>query len=705
MRRSKIYASFYTSRMSSSTDVFFSEKNEAMLQRVLYNDVCRRTGNDLNEKQATRLIKTVKHYMGEIHRVNGSKPVTDLNKEVLRIVLPDYIMYLERKERSDGRSVASITEEVSSTEVVMTETIPEGRRLQMDVGTAFSKLQTSRQENKARPPIQDFRLSLQDEPPVSMDNFERMKQEREEEAARVSAIQQQQAQQRQVQAGGLAAPDPRMQGQQRFADATDVFARGSKRAMEEAEMAFAERERKALESRAAASQVFTTTAPPDMRSLFMGDRQTLDRTRNVSANAGNGVNAAAGNPTVAQDSRTTSQQMMIVREPDTMAYKENELNLFIYSGDRDWIYNSTETRYNFSVNFDPSNMPNGLRVSPSSTAKFRNIVRVEFVKAIMPGEGLELIVSKDSDTTYESATNVNILSFPYIQVRIPELDTNSYGTNQGLNSAFSVLQYDANWVSDTSLKTQRGYLAMIPKFMKCQKTYTPTPLATIQKLSFQFQRPDGTALSSIPDILDIGQILPTLAVSTGNFTASNALTNTFYQYDPAVDIGGSAYYWLKTTKFFNHWTVSKGDKIVIKNMAWTQDPIAGDNAVTQLADFINYLQKDAGLLVVDTGYVTGSNLASYVLTSGSSNSYNSQGYANAILVRGKFVDPTIAGGLLPAALGGIADNNASGDLSTFLTLTSLKSGRLLNQSHQVQVAMRIITRELDSTGILRPDNL
>jgi len=690
MRRSKIYASFYTSRMSSSTDVFFSEKNEAMLQRVLYNDVCRRTGNDLNEKQATRLIKTVKHYMGEIHRVNGSKPVSDLNKEVLRIVLPDYIMYLERKERSDGRSVASITEEVSSTEVIeMTETIPEGRRLQMDVGTAFSKLQNSRQENKARPPIQDFRLSLQDEPPVSMDNFERMKQEREEEAARVSAIQQQQAQQRQVQAGG----------QQRFADATDVFARGSKRAMEEAEMAFAERERKALESRAAASQVFTTTAPPDMRSLFMGDRQTLDRTRVP--------NAAAGNPTVAQDSRTTSQQMMIVREPDTMAYKENELNLFIYSGDRDWIYNSTETRYNFSVNFDPSNMPNGLRVSPSSTAKFRNIVRVEFVKAIMPGEGLELIVSKSADDAYESATNVNILSFPYIQVRIPELDTNSYGTNQGLNSAFSVLQYDANWVSDTSLKTQRGYLAMIPKFMKCQKTYTPTPLATIQKLSFQFQRPDGTALSSIPDTLDIGQIFPTLSVRTGagNFTATDALTNTFYQYDSAVDVSGSAYYWLKTTKFFNHWTVSKGDKIIIKNMAWTQDPIAGDNAVTQLADFINYLQKDAGLLVVDTGYVTGSNLASYVLTSGSSNSYNSQGYANAILVRGKFVDPTIAGGLLPAALGGIADTRTSGDLSTFLTATSLKSGRLLNQSHQVQVAMRIITRELDSTGILRPDNL
>ena len=708
MRRSKIYASFYTSRMSSSTDVFFSERNEAMLQRVLYNDVCRRTGNDLNEKQATRLIKTVKHYMGEIHRVNGSKPVSDLNKEVLRIVLPDYIMYLDRKERSDGRSITSLSEEVSSTQVIeMTETIPEGRRLQMDVGTAFSKLQSSRQETKARPPIQDFRLSLQDEPPVSMDSFERMKQEREEEAARVSA--QQQRAQAQAQGQGLASPDPRMQGlaspdprmraggQQRFADATDVFSRGSKRATEEAEAAFAEMERKALESRAAASQVFTTTAPPDMRALFMGDRQTLDRTRVPSANA------AAGNPTVVQDTRTTSQQMIIAREPETMAYKETELNLFIYSGDRDWVSNSLETRYNFTVNFDPSNMPVGLRLSPTSTAKFRNIVRVEFVKAIMPGEGLDMIVSKSSSSAYDSSVNVNILSFPYIQVRSPELDTNNYGTNQGLNSAFGVLQYDGNWISDTTVATQRGYLAMIPKFMKCQKTYTPTPLATIQKLSFQFQRPDGTLLSTAADTLDIGQIFPTLAVNATNFTTGGtAVANTNYVTDTAVDVGASAYYWLKTTKFFNHWTVSKGDKIVVKNLAWATQPTG--NALAQSADFLSYIQQDAGFLVVDTGVITGTGLSS-VFQSGGTNSYNSQGYANAILVRGKFVDPTIAGGLLPATLGGIVDTYASGNLSHFLTNTALVTGRLLNQSHQVQLAMRVITRELDSTGILRPDNL
>jgi hypothetical protein len=430
-----------------------------------------------------------------------------------------------------------------------------------------------------------------------------------------------------------------------------------------------------------------------MRALILGDKTNLDRRMNESA----------GNPTLVRDSRTTSQQMLIVHEPDTMAYKETELNLFVYSGDRDWISPSsgTETRYNFTVNFDPSNLPTGLRLNPTSTVKFRNIVRVEFIKAIMPGEGLDMIVSKGSSSTYDSSVNVNILSFPYIQVRIPELDTNNYGTNQGLNSAFSILQYDGNWISDTSIATQRGYLAMIPKFMKCQKAYT-TPLATIQKLSFRFERPDGTLLSTAADTLDIAQVFPSFAMTTGVFSAG-AFTNTYYSKDVAVDLSGSSYYWLKTSKYFNHWNVTKGDKIVVKNLQWGVT-MTGAGAAQQ-TDFLSYLQQDSGLLVVDTGVITGTALGNYVFSSGGTNSYNSQGYANAILVRGKFADPT-TGVFTPSALGGVSDDYSNtAYLSYFLTNNVLTSGRLINLNHQVQVALRVITRELDSTGILRPDNL
>jgi hypothetical protein len=682
----------------SSTDVFFSEKNEAMLQRVLYNDICRRTGNDLSERQANRLIKTVKHYMGEIHRVKNGQPASELNKEVLRVVLPDYIMYLDRKQRDD-RSVVSDIEVgpgVEGRDSDATAVQPEDRRIQ-DIGTAFSKLQTARQENRSKPPVQDFRLSLNDEPALSMDAFERMKSEREAEAARTVEKQMAMTQtslvvKSQVRVPSQGAQGQVAQGQAAFAETLDVFAKSSRRANEESETAFAEAERRRLESRANASNVFTNAPPPDMRALILGDRTNLDRR----------INESAGNPSLVRDSRTTSQQMLIVQEPDSIAYKESELNLFVYSGDRDWISNSSETRYNFSVNFDPSNLPVGLRLSPTATVKFRNIVRIELIKAIMPGEGLDMIVSKSGDGAYDSSVNVNILSFPYIQVRIPELETNNYGTNQGLNSAFGVLQYDGNWISDTSITSQRGYLAMIPKFMKCQKVYQPTPLATIQKLTFNFQRPDGTALSTAADTLDISQIIPTFAMTAANFTAANALTNTFYEKDVAVDTNASAYYWIQTSKYFNHWNVTKGDKIVMKNLQW--GTAATGNATTQLADFLNYIQQDGGLLVVDTGVITGTAPANYVFSSGGTYSYNAQGYANAILVRGKFADPT-TGVFTPVALGGIADSYTSGNISHYLTNTALTSGRLINLNHQVQIAMRVITRELDSTGILRPDNL
>ena len=672
-----------------ASDAYFSQKNEAMLQRVLYNDICRRTGNTLNERQAARLMKTVKYYMGEVHRVQGNKPVNTLNSEVLGATLSDYLLYLERSERSDGRSVVSDIEEGPGPQGPQGQQQQQGPQKQLedrsrqDVGTAFSHLQASRQESKSRPPMQDFRISLQDEGPVPMDVFERIKKDREEEAARVSVT---------AATGSTTKEETTIttftqkQTQQTFAEATDVFARGSRRAEEEAEAAFAERERASLQARAAASsQVFAAAPPPDMRGLFMGDRETIDRSRNRN------------NEGIPTEVRSSGSQLLITREPDTMAYKETELNLFVYSGDRDWVSNSLETRYNFTVNFDPSNLPSGLRLNPTSTVKFRNIVRIEFVKAIVPGEGLDLMVYKTSANAYESDNNMNVLSYPYIQVRIPELDNNVYGTNNSVNSAFGVLQYDANWISDSGIKTQRGFLAMIPKFLKCQKVYSPTPLATLQKLSFRFERPDGTLLSKAPDTLDITQIYPTVAMSGGNGFTN--IVNTFYNYDAAVETNASAYYWIQSSKYFNRWTVSKGDRIVVKNLTWPSPQPTGVG-ITQMSEFLPYIQQDAGLIVVDTGVITGTGL-----TATFTNSYNSQGYANAIIVRGKFADPE-TGVFKPVALGGVADNFAATDsLSKYLVNNTLSAGRLLNQTHQVQVSMRVITRELDSTGILRPDNL
>ena len=653
---------------------FLHPDNKGVLQRVLYKDICRRYGGDLNEKQASRLIKTVDYYVSEVHRVHGNKNIQFLNTEVLAVVLPDYMGYLERNDRSVTRSAVSDIEagppsrEAREAE----EDKRQGRREIQDIDDAFSALQNQRQEVKptTRPNMQDFQISLSEEPPLSMELFERMKREREESAQAIVSV---------------APANP-------FVEASDSFSQGAKKAKEDAEAMFADQERKKLERRAA----IALPVPPDMRAIY--ERPTA-------------ANTAAGNPTVVEnrprDTLANLPQAMITREPDVMAYRETETNLFLYSGDRDWIANSTETRYNFTTVFDPAGLPGATPFyqNPSVPTRFRNIVRIEFIKAIIPGEGLDPLVTKSGATAYSANANMNALSFPYIQVRVPELDTNSYGTNQSITTSFALIQYDANWINDSSLGSQRGYLAMIPKFMKCQKVYT-TPLSTLQRLTIQLQRPDGTLLSTALDTLDVQTIYPSIAVNSGVFTGGSSLTGTVYKRDNTVDVSGSAYYWIQTKNYFNIASFNTGDRVLLKNIAWSSwTPLSPSGTqLNQLTSIVNFLQRASGHIIVSVGMVTGT---------GASTVFSDtpvQGYVNAFLVRGDFPDHNATatlGVLTPNAPGGTADdaNAGTGSSANYLINTAVTSGRVLNQSRQVHVAFRVITREFDSTGIMRADNL
>jgi len=744
----------------SSTHPFLNEDNGTMLQRLLYKDIIRRYGGDLNEKQASRLIKTVSYWRTEVYRVQGNKPVDFLNKEVFRLVLSDYMSYLERAERSSTRSVVSDIEEGPGTEAPaeQVEVIQDVTR--MDVGSAFSALQAQRQEaRQAKPITKDFRLELQDEGTVSLDLFEKIKLEREaevqrseqlaaERAASASASAEQSSTELVTVRSTQSAPN-----QLSFASAADMFSSGNKRAQEEAETLFAERERQRLVLRASSTSAETNAnlpIPPDMRAILLGNNQDIKRSTRYETPARKEPDTLANLP-----------QAIITRPPDVVSYKENEINLFISSADRDWAAvgaSTQDSRYNFTILFDPASLPATRRGAPPAFSsqrlatpggmantiidnldpsaniyptptvanRFRNITRIEFVKAILPGEGLEVLLTKTAVAAYNSSLNMNVLSFPYIQVRIPELDTSNYGTNQSINSSFALLQYDANWVNDTNNSSQRGFFAMIPKFLKSQKVYTPTPLATLQKLSFQFQRPDGSILSSIPDTLDISRIIPTNCIFngvTGTISASGT-PPVIYARDTSagatgIETNGAAYYWIQTTTFFNQFLVTIGDRIAIKNISWdiltrVTDPTNPTNSVypsgptllAQINDIVGVLQNTTGLLVVNVGVIIGSG-ASAVITEGA----NTSGYANAIIVRGKFTDPT-TGVFQASAPNGIPDLATSfGNVnpitspSIFLASTTVTSGRLINLSHQTHIAMRVITRDVDSTGILRPDNL
>ena len=411
---------------------------------------------------------------------------------------------------------------------------------------------------------------------------------------------------------------------------------------------------------------------------------------------------ANANPTLAlADSfraRAPLPQDNIKSQEDVVSYRENEFNLFVYSADRDWVNNTTENRYDFTVNFNPANNTQGFGLSPSSYIKFKNISRIELVKMIMSTESCDTLSLKTSTTAYDTSKFLNVFSYPYLQVRIPELNTNGFGTNDGLNNAFGVVSYDAYWASDSALKN-RGYTRMVPKFLKCQKIYHPTPLSTLQKLSIQIQKPDGTTFCTSSDTLDVSGVVTSAQLSNagsvfgwiaGGGTAD--VTNAYY-----VD-GSGEYLWVQTSTWFSQFTVTQGDRVVFKNLAFPTTFSALGSASTA---FLAYLMRPEGHNVVDVGQLSRAS-TTYSFKDGTKGS-NKLGYSNFIIIRSNFTDPaTGAVSLVP--WGGVA-----GPSLTFLTAlaakASLASGRLMNMNHQVQLIFRVITRDMDSSTRLRPDNL
>ncbi len=631
---------------------FFSGKNEAMLVRLLDSDFQRRVGGELSGKQKERLTKTVKHYMNAVYSSNPREPVQGLNKEVLQAVVPDYMSYLRR---SSGPTVA--------------EEDDGNVALRMDINSRFDQLQNERQGAAAPPPsAPDFRISMDMDGPSPLSRFEELKRMREAEAQREAETA------AAMRAKGampsndivLSAGARAGQGAMNEFISSDVdFREGVDAAKARDQLALIMRNEARAASNAAGP--LYPSAPqtlPDARRLLLAESPPpLPRQLGI----------ASANPTLALPDivreRPVLPQDVLKAQDDIIAYKESEHNLFIYSADRDWVSNSTETRYNFSVSFDPANNRPGFGFSPAANVKFKNITRIEFVKAIMPVEACDVLPSYTGAGAYSTALSPNIFSFPYLQVRIPELNTNGYGTNDGLNNAFAAISYEAYWTGD-SAAANRGFARMIPKYLKCQKTFSPTPLATLNKLTFEIQRPDGSLVCSSKDTLDIGAAyMPTAAGGGGS-------TNYY--------AAGFDWIWLNTSTWFNRFAVSQGDRIVIKNVGLNATLAANANA----AAFIGFLTREEGHLVSDIGQTDGS-----AFTTGP----NAVGYANGIIIRNSFADPTTGSTSVSSWVSAIG--SAVNSDPTFTR------GRLINMNHQIQIILRVITRDMDATTKLRPDNL
>ena len=634
---------------------FFSEKNHNTLHTVLLQDFQSRHG-PLNDIQVARLDKTLDHYVKQVYEKQGDKPLVTLNKEVLGVCAKDFSQYLQRNEA---------VKDVNVVKKVMDD------GLFMETSQRFERIAMERNEVKALPPsIPDFHISLSEDGPPAAEMYERAKKAREMEAL-----------------WSQSKADAGVQNR--------VAADGSFHALQDAqnrstELALIKRQTSTAPS---AQGVRDTSLAilPDRRELLMGSIGSFD-----------GMNGreAASNPAIGLTQSSSLAQHLVMSHPPTISYREVENNLFIYSADRDWLKNNKENRYHFTVNFDPAANTQAFGPSLASQQKFKNIVRIELVKAIVPGEGLSVTVNR-TGSSVNTAHLDNVMSLPYVSVHVAELENNNFGTDNVLDRSFGVVHYDSKWGADHSA-AQPGYISLIPKFLKCQKDYYPTPLSTLQKLTVELRRPNGELVSVGSDTFDILGVVAPQSGSTAGVTFPFTVPITFGSTASAWNVmlpsvaGGSAAagdpanLYLFTTKYFNQFEVSVGDRIQISGYSYNDDALNDPTYGQTLRAFSQWITRAEGHVIVGACYSP--------TVSSVQDGVNDVGYANGIVIPTRYQDPT-TGSVLPWSFGA----NFGATLNAF-GAGLVSPIRLINMSKQTSLVFRIITREMDALPSLRPEN-
>lgn len=690
------------SQVQQTRRMFFSPQNESMLYGMLSKNFQQRINSQLNEKQSSRLERALEHYMSEVFQSNASLPIQTLNKEVLSVTASDFTDYLQRQEAVSQASVNTF----------------------METSQRYDQIQVERQRTveTSRPSIPDYVQPMvikEDDSVSALSLFEDAKKRRNIETSAQAEEQLAKRATSALQPLYLEPPQERPDPRTMFDKPLDMVLAGS----------------------------------------MVSQRELPGR--------------GDGNPTLARPgpsiaSRGLLQQDMLIKQEDIQDYKETEYNLSVYSADRSWELdiNNTENRFNFTVNLNSNNSPTGVNMQPKAANRFRNIVRIEFVKAIVPIEATDMLIRKVgsnnspnlaqaianaqaiaitsvnagvstapypaanlAQTNLQALKNLNnlltagvvnydstylksIYSFPFITLNISELDTNTYGTSSSMDNAFGILQYDSNWTDNTD---SLGFTSIIPKHMKCQRIYAPTPLSTLNKLSIRLQQPNGNLVNSSLDTLDISGIFLSHDNSIrAYFNNVMDLSGTVYSDS---DVG--EYIWLDCKKWFSRYQIAVGDRIQIKNLSSTAPTAA-------ITDLINFLQNEDGLIVAGLAWARSLTSADYIavdaaiepgvagdtITNGISGTSatavlidgsNDAGYSRFIILRGKFKDPS-TGSTAIDPYGGAA-SNATLATSVLTGSTKIIPGKLINLSRQTQLIFRVITREYDSTSLVRPDNL
>lgn len=231
----------------------------------------------------------------------------------------------------------------------------------------------------------------------------------------------------------------------------------------------------------------------------------------------------------------------------------------INSTDRNWM--NDVMRYQYSVTFNGGG--EGAVVS-----NFKNIRSISVGKVIIPDEIMERqhpgLFDGSSHTSFNHEFS---FSYPYLILRIDELDDVYDGTNNSVRKSFCKLIYSKSYKAPNG----RGYIILKP-LQNEKKTFYPTPMSSLNRLSLSFLKPNGFLL--------------------------NASADSYKLWKVSYDTFNPHYYQIITNVFFDKNEFFVGDGIIIKGFT-----IQGTTRAYQETQLVSYLNRAEGHEIMQIGQV------------------------------------------------------------------------------------------------------
>ena len=377
------------------------------------------------------------------------------------------------------------------------------------------------------------------------------------------------------------------------------------------------------------------------------------------------------------------QEALIKLQRDTQPkYIEKVHYININSVDRDWEKHA-ESRYKFQVKFNQNNTFTGAGISQL----YRNVISIELVSAILPMDSSVL--------TFDTRLYNGLMKYPYLLLRIDELDSVFRGTNNWVDRAFSTLLFDkvffsnvlsTDYISGTTTSIVnstpkqsfhseylRGFMKYNPAYFEKKKFYN-NPLASLNRMSISITDPRGNFINTQSDVLITSNVGFTNNLSvignTLDLDASNAFPYSTQSSFKMIEI--------TTSTYFSNRLFRIGDRVIIRNYE-SNISLAANNSI-----FNSFINRPEGHTIINLE----------LETDGNTNT-NNRGFLNKLYIS----PPGIMDDENKTVKSGTYYDNSS------LDLAGATQGSLINIDLQTHLLFRIVTRDPDTSNTLQPINI